>query len=49
MVEPPRFAAEAMLGTLAKWLRLLGHDCLQERDIPDARLLETARAQAASC
>ncbi len=34
-----------MLGTLAKWLRLLGHDCFYERDIADARLIELARAE----
>ena len=34
-----------MLGTLAKWLRLLGHDCFYERDVADERLVELARAQ----
>lgn len=34
-----------MLGTLAKWLRLLGHDCFYERDIADERLVELARAE----
>lgn len=34
-----------MLGTLAKWLRLLGHDCFYERDVADERLVELARAE----
>ncbi len=34
-----------MLGTLAKWLRLLGHDCSYERDIADERLVEVARGE----
>lgn len=45
MADPPAFAADSMLGTLAKWMRLLGYDCFYERDITDERLLEIARAQ----
>jgi|SRR5690349_14294575 len=45
-MEPaPAFAADAMLGSLARWLRLLGYDCFYERDIDDARLIELARAR----
>ena len=34
-----RFMADAMLGRLARYLRLLGHDTAYERDITDAALL----------
>jgi uncharacterized protein with PIN domain len=38
----PRFFADAMLGRLARWLRLLGFDCAYEREIPDAELVRRA-------
>ena len=34
-----RFAADASLGKLAKWLRLLGFDTLYVREIPDSRFM----------
>jgi len=34
-----RFIADAMLGRLARWLRLLGFDCAWEAHIPDERLV----------
>jgi uncharacterized protein with PIN domain len=37
-----RFIADAMLGSLARWLRLLGFDCAWEPDIVDARLVRRA-------
>jgi uncharacterized protein with PIN domain len=37
-----KFAADAMLGKLAKWLRILGYDTSYERDIEDESLLEAA-------
>jgi uncharacterized protein with PIN domain len=36
---PERFIADAMLGRLARWLRLLGFDCAYEREIADAELV----------
>jgi uncharacterized protein len=42
---PPAFAADAMLGTLARWLRLMGYDCSYERDIEDDRLIQLAGAR----
>lgn len=42
----PAFAADAMLGSLARWLRLFGFDCTFDVHIEDARLIETARAEA---
>jgi uncharacterized protein with PIN domain len=40
--EPVRFAADAMLGKLARWLRLLGFDCSWAVDVPDADLVRGA-------
>ncbi|HEY5658646.1 MAG TPA: Mut7-C RNAse domain-containing protein [Myxococcota bacterium] len=40
-----RFIADAMLGKLAHWLRLLGFDCLYESDIADAELVRLGMEQ----
>jgi len=40
-----RFIADAMLGRLARWLRLLGFDTLYFADISDSRLLRIAMEQ----
>jgi len=40
-----RFAADAMLGRLARWLRLLGFDCTYESDIADEDLVRRAMEQ----
>lgn len=40
-----RFSADAMLGKLAHWLRLLGFDCTYESDIDDAELVQRAIEQ----
>jgi uncharacterized protein len=47
MVEssPPRFAADRMLGRLARMLRLLGFDTVYAPDITTAQLLEAARRE----
>lgn len=37
---PTRFFADAMLGRLARWLRMLGYDTAYERIIPDGALIE---------
>ena len=34
-----KFFADAMLGTLARWMRTLGYDVLYDSDIDDAVLL----------
>jgi hypothetical protein len=38
----PRFIVDAMLGTLARWLRLMGYDALYERSGDDSRLAAKA-------
>ncbi len=40
-----RFIADAMLGTLAKWLRILGYDTLFDPDLDDHQLVRLARAE----
>lgn len=40
-----RFAADAMLGRLATWLRLLGYDTFYQADIDDGLLVRLARAE----
>jgi uncharacterized protein len=37
---PERFLADAMLGRLARWLRILGYDTVYERALSDAALIE---------
>lgn len=39
---PPRFLADAMLGRLARWLRILGFDCAYESQIDDQELVRRA-------
>lgn len=41
----PRFAADRMVGRLARMLRLLGYDTFYAPDITPARLLEVARSE----
>jgi uncharacterized protein len=41
----PRFIADAMLGRLTKWLRLLGYDVAYEKKIGDRELMERAMAE----
>src|SRR5262249_46021950 len=43
--DDPRFAADCMLGTLAKWLKILGYDTLYLRKAEDAALVARARAE----
>jgi hypothetical protein len=39
---PRRFAADAMLGRLARWLRLLGFDCAYDPEITDEAIVRLA-------
>jgi uncharacterized protein len=40
-----RFIADAMLGTLAKWLRILGYDTVYDTALNDHQLVRLARAE----
>lgn len=40
-----KFLVDAMLGKLAKWLRILGYDTLYYRDLEDEQLLRLAEAE----
>jgi uncharacterized protein with PIN domain len=42
--EPPTFVVDAMLGRLAKWLRILGYDAVFDATAHDAQLARMARA-----
>ena len=41
----PRFCADVMLGSLAKWLRILGFDVFYSNSIDDENLLRISRAE----
>jgi uncharacterized protein with PIN domain len=45
MAEPPRFAADAMLGRLARWLRVLSFDTFYEEAIADAQLVRISNEE----
>lgn len=48
MTEPvvrPRFVADHMLGSLARWLRIMGYDTVYDRDMDDAEIARLARAE----
>jgi uncharacterized protein with PIN domain len=45
MNDRPQFAADEMLGSLARWLRLMGYDTLYAKDVEDTALLEIARSE----
>lgn len=43
--QAPRFVVDAMLGRLARWLRVLGYDTLYSSDAKDAALARRAMAE----
>jgi uncharacterized protein with PIN domain len=45
MIDRPRFISDAMLGSLAKWLRILGFDTLYYRVIEDRELVKIAKQE----
>ncbi len=45
LADTPRFVADAMLGRLAKWLRILGYDVLYSGHMDDPELARLARIE----
>ncbi len=45
MDERPRFLADEMLGTLVKWLRIMGYDTLYAKDMKDGEIAAMARGE----
>lgn len=43
--ERPRFAADSMLGSLARWLRMLGYDTAYGKDLDDDAIMTLATAE----
>ena len=41
----PRFAVDEMLGTLARWLRIMGYDATYEKDRDDDDIIKAAMPQ----
>ena len=45
MTDEAQFVADAMLGKLTKWLRVMGIDVMYDPDVIDAQLLQCAERQ----
>lgn len=48
MTDPngsPIFIADHMLGSLARWMRLLGYDCRYEKELADDAIIQVAREE----
>lgn len=42
----PRFVADHMLGSLAKWLRMIGYDTVYDKNLDDKAIAASARAES---
>lgn len=45
-IANPRFVADHMLGSLARWLRMMGYDTVYDRKLDDPSIVQLARAEA---
>ena len=45
MTERPKFSVDEMLGSLARWLRIMGYDTVYHRDQSDTEIVNTASEQ----
>jgi uncharacterized protein with PIN domain len=43
--DRPKFAADEMLGSLSRWLRIMGYDTTYEKDMEDSEILRLAEAE----
>ncbi len=49
MTEPvaiPKFVADHMLGSLARWLRMMGYDTVYDKDLDDGEIAKLARGES---
>ncbi len=44
-ITAPRFVADHMLGSLARWLRMMGYDTVYDKKLDDPSISELARAE----
>jgi hypothetical protein len=44
-VTAPKFVADHMLGSLARWLRMMGYDTVYDKGLDDKQLAELARSE----
>lgn len=44
-VATPRFVADHMLGSLARWLRMMGYDTVYDKGLDDKRMADLAKAE----
>jgi len=42
MTDRPKFSVDEMLGSLARWLRIMGYDTIYHRDQSDTEIVNTA-------
>lgn len=42
----PKFVADHMLGSLARWLRMMGYDTVYDKNIDDGEIAKLARAES---
>lgn len=45
-VSAPKFVADHMLGSLARWLRMMGYDTVYDKSLDDPAIAELARAES---
>lgn len=43
--QPPKFIVDHMLGSLARWLRMMGYDTVYDKSLDDAAIAKTAEAE----
>jgi uncharacterized protein with PIN domain len=45
-VASPKFVADHMLGSLARWLRMMGYDTVYNKELDDQSIVKLARAES---
>jgi uncharacterized protein with PIN domain len=44
-ISKPRFVADHMLGSLARWLRMIGYDTVYDKNLDDKQIASLARSE----